>query len=234
MENKIEGRNAVLEALRAGKPIDKLYVLDGCPDGPVRTIIREAKKGDTIINYVKKERLDQLSETGHHQGVIAMAASYEYATVEDILEKAYARGISIVLNPSPFEDCILSWQLEKVSLFFINEVEGGQMTQKSEPKDILDQMLFQYPDAAVVLTLGEKGAWYADREKRYFCPAQRVQAVDTTAAGDTFTGYFLMAQEKGFSAEQSLSIAAQASAIAVSRKGASVSVPVWAELQMDL
>ncbi len=92
MENKIEGRNAVLEALRAGKPIDKLYVLDGCPDGPVRTIIREAKKGDTIINYVKKERLDQLSETGHHQGVIAMAASYEYATVEDILEKAREKG----------------------------------------------------------------------------------------------------------------------------------------------
>ena len=134
----------------------------------------------------------------------------------------------------PFEACILSWQLEKVSLFFINEVEGSQMTQKSEPKDILDQMLFQYPDAAVVLTLGEKGAWYADREERYFCPAQKVQAVDTTAAGDTFTGYFLMAQEKGFSAEQCLSIAAQASAIAVSRKGASVSVPVWAELQMDL
>lgn len=92
MENKIEGRNAVLEALRAGKPIDKLYVLDGCPDGPVRTIIREAKKGDTIINYVNKERLDQLSETGHHQGVIAMAASYEYATVEDILEKAKEKG----------------------------------------------------------------------------------------------------------------------------------------------
>ena len=92
MENKIEGRNAVLEALRAGKPIDKLYVLDGCPDGPVRTIIREAKKGDMIINYVKKERLDQLSETGHHQGVIAMAASYEYATVEDILEKAREKG----------------------------------------------------------------------------------------------------------------------------------------------
>lgn len=92
MENKIEGRNAVLEALRAGKPIDKLYVLDRCPDGPVRTIIREAKKGDTIINFVKKERLDQLSETGHHQGVIAMAASYEYATVEDILEKAREKG----------------------------------------------------------------------------------------------------------------------------------------------
>ena len=105
------------------------------------------------------------------------------------------------------------------------------MTQKSEPKDILEQMLFQYQNAAVVLTLGEKGAWYADREERYFCPAQKVQAVDTTAAGDTFTGYFLMAKEKGFSTEQCLSIAAQASAIAVSRKGASVSIPVWAELQ---
>ena len=92
MENKIEGRNAVLEALRAGKPIDKLYVLDGCPDGPVRTIIREAKKGDTIINYVKKERLDQLSQTGHHQGVIASAAAYEYAEISDILQNAKDKG----------------------------------------------------------------------------------------------------------------------------------------------
>lgn len=91
-ENKIEGRNAVLEAFRSGKTIDKLYILDGCQDGPVRTIAREAKKYDTIINYVKKERLDQLSETGKHQGVIAVAASYEYATVEDILAKAAEKG----------------------------------------------------------------------------------------------------------------------------------------------
>jgi len=87
-EAKIEGRNATLEAFRSGKTIDKLYVLDGCKDGPVLSIIREAKKHDTLIQYVKKERLDQLSETGKHQGVIAMAASYEYATVEDILENA--------------------------------------------------------------------------------------------------------------------------------------------------
>lgn len=91
-ENKIEGRNAVLEAFRSGKSIDKLYILDGCQDGPVRTIAREAKKHDTIINYVKKERLDQLSETGKHQGVIAVAASYEYVEVEDILENARKKG----------------------------------------------------------------------------------------------------------------------------------------------
>ena len=79
----IEGRNPVLEAFRSGKTIDKLYVLDGCQDGPVRTIVREAKKQDTIVNFVKKERLDQLSETGKHQGVVAMAAAYDYAELED-------------------------------------------------------------------------------------------------------------------------------------------------------
>ncbi len=87
-ELTIEGRNAVLEAFRSGKPIDKLFVLDGCQDGPVRTIVREAKKHDVIVNFVAKERLDQLSETKKHQGVIAYAAAYEYAQVEDMLKLA--------------------------------------------------------------------------------------------------------------------------------------------------
>lgn len=90
-ENVIEGRNAVIEALRAGKPIDKLFVLDGAQDGPIQTIKREAKKRDTMIRFVTKERLDQLSETGKHQGVIAYAAAYEYAEVEDILAAARAK-----------------------------------------------------------------------------------------------------------------------------------------------
>ncbi len=91
MENEsltIEGRNAVLEAFRAGKTIDKIFVLDGCQDGPIRTIVREAKKGDTILSFVAKERLDQMSETGKHQGVVAYAAAYGYAQVEDILNAA--------------------------------------------------------------------------------------------------------------------------------------------------
>ena len=91
-ELTIEGRNAVLEAFRSGKTIDKLFVLDGCQDGPVKSIVREAKKHDTIITYVAKERLDQMSETGHHQGVMAFAAAYEYAEVEDILEAAREKG----------------------------------------------------------------------------------------------------------------------------------------------
>lgn len=91
-ENIIEGRNAVLEAFRSGKPVDKLYVLDGCQDGPARTIVREARKHDTIIQFVEKERLAQLSETGRHQGVIAYAAAYEYSEVSDMLELARERG----------------------------------------------------------------------------------------------------------------------------------------------
>lgn len=91
-EYTIEGRNAVIEAFRSGKTIDKLFVLDGCQDGPVKTIVREAKKGDTIINFVTKERLDEMSRTGHHQGVIAKAAAYEYAEVSDILAAAKEKG----------------------------------------------------------------------------------------------------------------------------------------------
>lgn len=91
-EFTIEGRNAVMEAFRSGKCIDKLFVLDGCQDGPVLSIKREAKKQDTLIRYVDKERLDQLSETGKHQGVIAYAAAYEYAEVEDIMALAKERG----------------------------------------------------------------------------------------------------------------------------------------------
>ncbi len=91
-KDRIEGRNAVLEAFRSGKTIDKLFVLDGCQDGSVQSIIREAKKQDTLIQFVAKERLNQLTETGKHQGVIAYAAAYAYAEVEDMLRFARDRG----------------------------------------------------------------------------------------------------------------------------------------------
>ena len=92
MTEMIEGRNAVLEAFRSGKCVDKLFILDGCQDGPVRTIAREARKHDTIVKFVPKERLDSKSETGAHQGVIAQVAAYDYSTVEDILKKAEDKG----------------------------------------------------------------------------------------------------------------------------------------------
>ena len=91
-EEKIEGRNAVIEAYRSGKTIDKIYILDGCQDGPVSTIRREAKKNGTLIKFVSRDRLDQMSETGKHQGVIAIAAAYKYSEMEDIFNLAKLRG----------------------------------------------------------------------------------------------------------------------------------------------
>lgn len=91
-EMTLEGRNAVLEAFRAGKTIDRLFILDGCQDGPVKSILREAKKGDTLINFVPRERLDQLSETGKHQGVVAYAAAFEYSEIKDMLQLAEKKG----------------------------------------------------------------------------------------------------------------------------------------------
>lgn len=91
-EFTIEGRNAVIEAFRSGKTIDKVFILDGCQDGPIKTVLREAKKADTIINFVPKERLDQMSNTGKHQGVIAFAAAYEYAEIDDMFKLAEEKG----------------------------------------------------------------------------------------------------------------------------------------------
>ena len=91
-EFTIEGRNAVLEAFRSGRPIDRVFILDGCKDGPIQTILKEARKREVLVSFVKKERLDQLSETGKHQGVVAQAAAYEYAQVEDMLKAARAKG----------------------------------------------------------------------------------------------------------------------------------------------
>lgn len=91
-ELTFQGRNAVLEAFRSGKTIDKLFILDGCQDGSIKSIVREAKKTDAIINYVDKERLDRLAGTGHHQGVVAIGAAYEYAEVDDILASAKEKG----------------------------------------------------------------------------------------------------------------------------------------------
>ncbi len=91
-ESIIEGRNAVSEAIKSGRPIDRIFVLDGCQDGPVNTIKREAKKRDIQVRFVKKERLDQLSETGHHQGVLAYVAAYEYASLEDVFKAARDKG----------------------------------------------------------------------------------------------------------------------------------------------
>jgi len=156
----------------------------------------------------------------------------EINLLDEIIDKAFARNMTIVLNPSPFEAKLLNYALEKVSIFMINEVEGEQISGVSaeDPNGILDWFSAHYPNAEVILTLGAAGAWYMHQDLRIFQAAMKVKAVDTTSAGDTFSGYFLAGRSRGMTPAEALQLASRASAITVSRPGASPSIPKISEV----
>ena len=142
-----------------------------------------------------------------------------------IVEKAYEKGMKIALNPSPFNEKLDDVDMSKISYFLMNEVEGAQITGLTEPDDILTKVVEMYPEAKIVLTLGGDGAIYADKDVRYHQPIFKVEAVDTTAAGDTFTGYFLTGIIEGMDIPDILKMSAKASSIAVTRERAAPSIP---------
>ncbi len=139
--------------------------------------------------------------------------------------------MKIVLNPSPMNEKILSCDLKKVSLFLLNEVEGEQLTGETEADRILSRMRELYPNAEVVLTLGKEGSRYAGPGLSCACDSFPVEAVDTTAAGDTFTGYYIASVLCGKSIEKSLKTASAASGLAVTKKGAVPSIPGSEEVE---
>lgn len=147
-----------------------------------------------------------------------------------IIDKAYENGLYIALNPSPFDDYVKECDLSKVSLFLLNEIEGEQITGKTKAEEILDTLMEEYPDAKVVLTLGSEGAVYRDKLQECSQGIYNVKAVDTTAAGDTFTGYFIQSLINKLPIEEALELSAKASAIAVSRPGATSSIPFIEEV----
>ena len=142
-----------------------------------------------------------------------------------IVEKAYGKGMQIALNPSPFNEKLSAVDMAKIAIFLLNEVEGNQVTGLTDPNEIIAEMLRRFPKAKIVLTLGKDGAVYADAEQKHFQPIFKVQAVDTTAAGDTFTGYFLAGLLSGLPVPEILKMSAKASSIAVTRAGAVPSIP---------
>lgn len=147
-----------------------------------------------------------------------------------IVEQAYAKGMQVALNPSPFNEKLREVDLKKISIFLLNEVEGGQITGMTDPDDVLAKMREMFPHAKIVLTLGKDGAKYAEGDVTYYQPVFKVQAVDTTAAGDTFTGYFLAGLIDGMAIPDVLKMSAKASSIAVTRKGAVQSIPMKEEV----
>lgn len=142
-----------------------------------------------------------------------------------IVERAYEKGMQIALNPSPFNDKLNDVDMNKISIFLLNEVEGGQITGLVDSDEILAKMREMFPHAKIVLTLGKDGAKYAEGENVYHQPIFKVKAVDTTAAGDTFTGYFLAGLIDGKEIPEILKMSAKASSIAVRREGAVSSIP---------
>ena len=147
-----------------------------------------------------------------------------------IVDKAYEKGMQIALNPSPFNEKLDAVDMTKISIFLLNEVEGFQLTGEKETEAIIAKLRSLFPHARIMLTLGKDGAVYVDAEQKIFQPIFKVKAVDTTAAGDTFTGYFLAGLSEGLPMEQVLRMSAKASSIAVTREGAVPSIPYRAEV----
>lgn len=156
----------------------------------------------------------------------------EISNLDYALEACAKKGLRVALNPSPIDAQLKSSPaLQYVTWFILNEIEGGEITGESDPDAICDALLARYPGCAVVLTLGEKGAVYRDGNLRASFGIYKVPVVDTTAAGDTFTGYFLASVARGCDVKTALALASKASAIAVSRAGASDSIPTLAQVE---
>lgn len=149
----------------------------------------------------------------------------EVSCLKEMIETAAKKGMKIVLNPSPFEENLRELDFHKLSWLLVNEIEAGQLTGESEPERVWDHIHKSYPQLNVVMTMGSQGAWCFTPEEKLFQPAFRVNAVDTTAAGDTFTGYFLQGVTMGKNLQECMRQAAAAAALSVGKAGASDSIP---------
>ena len=233
-----EDGRMLLEGLEeAGADVSLVRVLPDCRTG--HAIIQVDPSGQNCIllfgganQAISPEQITEtLSRFG--EGDLLLLQN-EVNGLEQMLREARARGMRIAFNPSPIDGKISQLPLENVEFFLLNEIEGAALGGGNAPEEVLDGLKRRFPGAKIVLTLGKDGALYFDGEKTFFQPIFPIKAVDTTAAGDTFTGYFLEAVGRGLPGDQGLRRATAASAIAVSRKGASPSIPGAAEVDAFL
>lgn len=199
------------------------------------TVIQVDKNGQNCIllfggsnQSMTREFVDEVLDSFEEGDIILL--QNEINELDYIIDRAYARHMMIILNPSPFDQALEHCDLTKISLFLMNEIEGFQITGEKDPDKILQKVKELYPKAKVVLTLGSDGSVYQDDTEIYRQGIYKVKAVDTTAAGDTFTGYFISSIIDGLPVQEGLKLAARASAIAVSRPGATASIPLRSEV----
>lgn len=223
-------------------------LIDTCKAGGVKTeYIKQiaGKSGHTIIQVDKngqncillygganksitKEYVNEV--LSHFEKGDILLLQNEVNLLDYIIDCAYEKGMMIILNPSPYNEALKSCDFHKISMFLVNEIEGGQITGETGTDKILERLKETYPDAKVVLTLGGDGSVYQHGEEQYRQGIFKVKAADTTAAGDTFTGYFIFSIMEGMPVPEGLKLAAKASAIAVSRAGAAASIPLRDEV----
>ena len=255
-----KGRNQSVALAKAGVEVyqggmigeDGQPFLDACAEYGVHAeYIRkvEGKSGHAVIQIDKNAQncsllygganqmlteayVDEVLE-GFEAGDILLLQN-EVNMLPYIVDKAHAKGMQIALNPSPFNEKLKEVDMGKISIFLLNEVEGGQIPGLTAPDDIIAKLLEMFPHAKIVLTLGKDGAVYVDAEQKVFQPIFKVKAVDTTAAGDTFTGYFLAGLAEGMPIPDVLKMSAKASSIAVTRAGAVPSIPLRTEVEEAL
>ena len=223
----------------AGANTDFVKILDTVRTG--NAIIQNDKSGDNcIILYgganqaITREQVDEVMS--HFESGDYLVLQNEINELGYIVEKAHEKGMIIVLNPSPMNEKILALPLDVINYFILNEVEAAQILGKEDKgeeswEQIADDLLKKFPQATIVLTMGSEGSVFKNQKETVCQSIYKVQAVDTTAAGDTFSGYFIGGILGGLSAKEAMDQASKASAIAVSRKGAAPSIPLLAEVQ---
>ncbi len=223
----------------AGANTDFVKVLDTVRTG--NAIIQNDKSGDNcIILYgganqaITREQVDEVM--AHFESGDYLVLQNEINELGYIVEKAHEKGMMIVLNPSPMNEKILALPLDVINYFILNEVEAAQILGKEDKgeeswEQIADDLLKKFPQATIVLTMGSEGSVFKNQKETVCQSIYKVQAVDTTAAGDTFSGYFIGGILGGLSAKDAMDQASKASAIAVTRKGAAPSIPLLAEVQ---
>ncbi len=178
---------------------------------------------------VEKEYVDEV--LSHFEKGDMISLQNEINNLPYIIEQAHEKGMVVLMNPSPCNESIRQLPLDKIDYFFVNEVEGEELTGKKEPLEMLDQFRIIYPEARIILTLGSIGAYYQNKEERLFEPAMKVNAIDTVGAGDTFMGYFISGLANDLSPQECLNLATKASSITVQRKGAAQSIPTIEEIK---
>lgn len=234
-----DGRFLLKQMGDAGVNTECVSILTDTRTG--NAIIQNDKEGDNCIllygganQAITKEQVDKVM--GRCEKGDFLVLQNEINELNYIVEQAHEKGLKIVLNPSPMNEKIRKLPLAYVDYFMLNEIEAGQILNR-EIKDGFDKeelgkaLMECFPNAVIVLTLGKEGAVYMDQNEHFVQPSYKVKAVDTTAAGDTFTGYFIGGILRGLPVREAMDMASRASAIAVTRLGASPSIPVLKEVE---